>query len=256
VNLVRRALVRRALVRRALGRGAQVRRALGRGGSAWALRGSAAWRVLAVGGLLVLLLTLLGALVLDDVLDGGGVAGLDRPTLGWVVEHRTPAWSTFFAAVTTLGDTAVVATTTIVVVVGLLLARRWVSAGQVALAQVGAGTLVAVGKAAVGRQRPPETTRLAVEGTLSFPSGHALGTIVLALTLVSLVWRCSARRWVRLPAASVAALLVLGVGVSRVYLGVHWVTDVLGGWLVGGTWATVCLVAAVLLRLRVRAPVS
>jgi membrane-associated phospholipid phosphatase len=194
--------------------------------------------------------------VLVDVLDGGGVTRLDRPTLGWVVEHRTPAWSAFLAAITTLGNTAVVATTTIVVVAGLLLARRWVGAGQVALAQVGAGTLVAVGKVAVGRQRPPEATRLAVEATLSFPSGHALGTIVLALTLVSLVWRSAGRRWLRWLAVSVATLLVLGVGVSRVYLGVHWVTDVLGGWLAGGAWATVCLVASVLLVRRVRPALS
>jgi membrane-associated phospholipid phosphatase len=231
-----------------------VRRARERDGPAWTSRADG--RVLAVGGLVVLLLTLLGAVVLLDVLDGGGLVGLDRPTLGWVVEHRTPAWSSFLAAVTILGDTAVVATTTIVVVASLLLARWWVSAGQVALAQVGAGTLVAVGKVAVGRQRPPEATRLAVEGTLSFPSGHALGTIVLALTLVSLVWRRAGRRWLRWLAASVAALLALGVGVSRVYLGVHWVTDVLGGWLVGGAWATVCLVAAVLLERRVRPALS
>lgn len=233
-----------------------VRAALRRWGSEWALRGSAPWRVLALGGLLVVLLTLLGAEVLDNVLDGEGVAGLDQPVLAWVVEHRTPAWASFFAAVTTLGDTAVVASVTLVAVAGLLLARRWVSAGQVALAQLGAGALVAVGKAAVGRQRPPEGTRLAVEQTLSFPSGHALGTIVLALTLVSVAWghwlRRPGRRWA---VAGVAALVVLGVGASRVYLGVHWVTDVLGGWLLGGTWATVCLTAAVLLRLRARAGV-
>lgn len=213
---------------------------------------SAPWRVLALGGLLVVLLTLLGAGVLDAVLEGNGVSGLDRPALSWVVLHRTPAATSFLQAVTTLGSTAVVATVSTVVVVGLLLARRWVSAGQVALAQLGAGALVAVGKVAVGRQRPPESTRLAVEQTLAFPSGHALGTTVLTVTLVSLVWRRTRRRGVRALTAGVAALVVLGVGASRVYLGVHWVTDVLGGWLIGGTWATVCLTAAVLLGLRSR----
>lgn len=217
---------------------------------------AAPWRVLAVGGLLVVLLTLLGAEVLDNVLEGEGVSGVDRPALSWVVERRTPALTSFFQAVTTLGNTAVVSTASIVVVAVLLLARRWVSAGQVALAQLGAGALVTVGKVAVGRQRPPESTRLAVEQTLSFPSGHALGTTVLAVTLVSLVWRRTRRRGLRALAAGVAALVVLAVGVSRVYLGVHWVTDVLGGWLIGGTWATVCLTVAVLLELRSRPPVS
>ena len=233
-----------------------VRAALERWGAA-----AAPWRVLLVGGLLALLLTVLGAEVLDNVLDGAGVAGLDRPALSWVVEHRTSALTSFFVAVSTLGNTAVVATVSVVVVAGMLLARQWVSAGQVALAQLGAGALVVAGKAAVGRQRPPEVTRLAVEQTLSFPSGHALGTTVLAVTLVSVVWRYS-RRWpyarrrsVRVFSAAVAALVASAVGVSRVYLGVHWVTDVLGGWLIGGTWAIVCLTVAVLLGLRVRASV-
>ena len=225
-----------------------VRAALERWGAA-----AAPWRVLLVGGLLAVLLTVLGAEVLDNVLDGAGVAGLDRPTLSWVVEHRTSAWTSFFEAVSTLGNTAVVATVTVVVVAGMLLARQWVSAGQVALAQLGAGALVVAGKAAVGRQRPPEVSRLAVEQTLSFPSGHALGTTVVAVTLVSVVWRYSPRRSVRVFSAAVAVLVASAVGASRVYLGVPWVTDVLGGWLIGGTWAIVCLTVAVLLGPRVRA---
>ena len=231
-----------------------VRAALERWGAA-----AAPWRVLLVGGLFALLLTMLGAEVLDNVLDGAGVAGLDQPTLSWVVGHRTSAWTSFFEAVTTLGNTAVVAGVSVVVVAAMLHARRWVSAGQVALAQLGAGALVAAGKTAVGRQRPPEVSRLAVEQTLSFPSGHALGTTVLAVTLVSVVWRCSRlwpdarRRCVRVLSGAAAALVVSAVGASRVYLGVHWVTDVLGGWLIGGTWAIVGLTVAVLLGLRTRA---
>jgi membrane-associated phospholipid phosphatase len=211
---------------------------------------SAPWRVLAVGGLLALLLTLLGAEVLDNVLEGEGVAGLDQPVLRFAVEHRSPGWTRAFVDATILGSTVVLTVASVLVSGFALLRRRWVDAGLVAVAALGSGVLVVAGKSVVGRRRPPGVTQLVTEQTLAFPSGHAMGTSVFAVIVVSLVLAGGPRRSVRWLAVGVAAVVVLVVGASRVYLGVHWVTDVLGGWLVGGAWATVCVTTASQLRLR------
>ena len=116
----------------------------------------------------------------------------------------------------------------------LLLAarRRWREASFVALACMGSALLNLGGKQWFRRDRPSLWESIAPEATFSFPSGHAMGSMTLALVVLLLARRT---RW-RWPVATVALLFALSVGYSRIYLGVHYPSDILGGWTAASAW--------------------
>ncbi|MCO6389254.1 phosphatase PAP2 family protein, partial [Aliihoeflea sp. 40Bstr573] len=118
------------------------------------------------------------------------------------------------------------------------------------LASVGGGLLISsVAKEFFDRPRPDLVPHGSFVHTASFPSGHSMMAAVVYLTLGVLVARTLPQRRLKIFVLSLAAMTTILVGISRVYLGVHWPTDVLAGWLAGAGWATVCmLVARVLAR--------
>src|SRR5262249_54139801 len=107
-------------------------------------------------------------------------------------------------------------------------------------ASSGGWLLNSVLKAFVQRPRPTVVAHLREVSSMSFPSGHALTSAVVYLTLGTLLMRMTEGRLTRLYCMAVAMGLTVMVGVSRVYLGVHYPTDVLAGWLIGFTWALLC----------------
>ncbi len=154
--------------------------------------------------------------------------------------------------VTALGGVAVVGFLTLAVTGFLVLEGKTHAAGFVVVAVLG-GWLLSVGlKEYVGRPRPalvPHSTHVMSE---SFPSGHSLISAVAYLTLGALVARTHPMLTVKAYALVLATLVTLLVGSSRVYLGVHWPTDVLAGWALGGSWALLCWLAAAWLQRRGR----
>ncbi|WP_127782013.1 phosphatase PAP2 family protein [Rhodococcus sp. X156] len=192
------------------------------------------------------LLALLGAaaVVVLSVLTGSGLSDVDSPVLRFALDHRSPGATTFFDTVTKLGGT-IAATVVVTAVAGFAALRRWwVLAGQAVVTGLGAVVLVVGLKRLFDRQRPPLDTRLNVLHSLSFPSGHALGSMVAAYLVVVLVVTCTRSVLLRTVAGIGAALYLALIGASRLYLAVHWTTDVLGGWLIGAAWATLCLLVA------------
>lgn len=150
---------------------------------------------------------------------------------GWAAS--SPAAVAVLTGITGLGDTATLTGVTALAAAWLLLRRRpWVAA-HVVVTVTGGGLLGVVVKALVGRLRPLVDTEVATAPGWSFPSGHALGATatygVLLLVFASL-------RRARLIATSLVVAVVLAVGFTRVALGVHYATDVLGGWLLGLLW--------------------
>ncbi|MFF2088352.1 phosphatase PAP2 family protein [Nocardia sp. NPDC058176] len=170
-----------------------------------------------------------------------GITVIDQRILDWMIAHRGEPLTTVTEVITDLGDTLSMTVLAVIVVIGFVLRGAPRTAVLVGVTSLGAGVLVRVIKPLVDRQRPPELTRLVVEPSLSYPSGHTLGTTavvgIVALTVLPHV----RRRWVRRTAAVIAVLFAIAVGLSRVYLGVHWSTDVLAGWLIGLLWVTVCV---------------
>jgi undecaprenyl-diphosphatase len=117
-------------------------------------------------------------------------------------------------------------------------------------ATVGGILLNDVLKGLFGRPRPDTALHLTEVRSLSFPSGHAMESAIIYLTLAALMARLVQGRTLRLYVLAVAALVTLLVGLSRVYLGVHYPSDVLAGWTAGLAWALLCWTTASYLQRR------
>ncbi|ESZ61307.1 phosphatase PAP2 family protein [Mesorhizobium sp. C120A] len=160
-----------------------------------------------------------------------------------------PAWlEGAMRDITSLGSSSVLVLIVTAVIVYLLLIRRPRTALLIFVAVAGGQLLSTLLKAGIDRPRPDLVSHLANETSLSFPSGHAMLSAVTYLTLGSLAARFLPGRTTKIYVLSLAVLVTLLVGVSRVFLGVHWPSDVLAGWCAGFTWATLCWLAARMLQ--------
>lgn len=149
---------------------------------------------------------------------------------------------------TSLGSTAVLTLVTLVAALYLVMDGKRAAALFVLLA-IGIGTALNFGlKISFDRPRPDLVAHLAEVHTLSFPSGHAMMSATVYLTLGALLARTQPRRRMKIFVLTVAVLLTAVIGISRVYLGVHWPTDVLAGWFAGSAWALLCWALALFLQ--------
>jgi undecaprenyl-diphosphatase len=142
--------------------------------------------------------------------------------------------------VTALGGATVLALLTATVAAFFWLAQMHRAAIYIAVAVIGAGLLSSTLKAAFERPRPDLVPHGMSVYTSSFPSGHSMLSAAVYLTLGMVASRFVPRRQQKVFFIAVAIAITAAVGASRVYLGVHWPTDVLAGWAVGAAWALVC----------------
>ncbi len=175
------------------------------------------------------------AKIAEDVAERESGA-FDAGVRDWVLAHHAPVLNTLFGGLTWLGSVPVLAAVTVAAVVVVARHTSGRHAAVMALAPLLAAGAILGLKALFARPRPPGAMALHLYG-FSFPSGHTTGSTGILLTFAYVFWREHiAGRWL----AAVAITLTLLVGVSRVYLDVHWATDVLGGWAVGlfiATWS-------------------
>lgn len=162
----------------------------------------------------------------------GAALSPDQSVLDWVVDNRDSALTLIMRAATDCGRTIPLTVVVLVAVMVLLAVRRF---GQAAMVGIGSlvGYWIMVGlKAITERARPPAADALVHESSWSFPSGHAMmSAIVLGLVAVTVFWN-TGWRWV----LWLAGLASLVIGLSRVYLGAHWLSDVVAGWVIGIAW--------------------
>jgi undecaprenyl-diphosphatase len=156
-----------------------------------------------------------------------------------------PRWCHQMAIeITALGSVPVMTAIIIAVCAWMALAERRASIGIVLASSCGAGLLNTVLKSAFGRPRPSVVPQLAMVDSMSFPSGHAMIAAAVYLTLGALLARTTNYWRLRLYYLGVALGITGLVAFSRVYLGVHYPSDVLAGMAAGALWALVCDVAA------------
>lgn len=151
---------------------------------------------------------------------------------------------------TSLGSPTVLALITLAVVGYLWVDRKRAVALFVVVALAGGAVLESVLKLGFARPRPELVSHLVSTSSFSFPSGHAIMATITYLTLGVLLASAEKRRPVKLYLLASAAVLAFLIGLTRIYLGVHWPTDVLAGWCVGTAWALGCWLIAVWLQNR------
>lgn len=157
----------------------------------------------------------------------------DVPVLEYAHGLSRHSLDLFFSVIAKLGYQWGVVPFDIVLVIALTVTRRFREASYAAIALGGSGLLNIAAKQFFARERPSLWESIAPEHNYSFPSGHAMGSMTLAAVLILLCWPT---RWRWLVVASMVPFTVL-VGFSRLYLGVHYPSDILAGWAVATAWA-------------------
>jgi len=158
---------------------------------------------------------------------------------------RGPVWiENALLDLTALGGPTVLGLVVLSVVGFLVLQTRYRTALIVIMTAISGEVLNAAMKAAFNRPRPSIVPQLRAVFSASFPSGHAMESAIVYLTLGAILMRVAESRLTKAYIMGIATLLTMLVGVSRVYLGVHYPTDVIGGWIIGFVWASICWLAA------------
>jgi undecaprenyl-diphosphatase len=180
--------------------------------------------------------------VTRDVAGHDGMAVHDPCVTAWMVAHRTEWLTSVLRVITWLGSTAVIISLGVIVGGFFVLRRRWQPLALLAAAVAGAVGLYDIVKPLIGRPRPPPAIWIGHFSGAAFPSGHAAQSVA-CYAMLAIVLGAGRSAWVKTVLWSVAALVALAVGGSRIYLGAHWLTDVLGGYALGACWvATVVIV--------------
>jgi undecaprenyl-diphosphatase len=203
---------------------------------------------LLIGGVIVLLLILSFSKLASEVFEGE-TQKFDKQVLTALRDPADlsrpigPHWLVNGALdITALGSATVLGLTVFAVAGFLVLEGMWRTGLFVTVASCGGWFINSALKQLFQRPRPDVVPHLREVMTMSFPSGHALTSAVVYLTLGALLMRVATRRLVKFYCMALAMTATFLVGASRVYLGVHYPTDVLAGWLIGLSWALLCWV--------------
>jgi undecaprenyl-diphosphatase len=199
----------------------------------WALT-SAGRLSLSLGGAALALLIFVR--VTRELIEGDVSAG-DNRILAAVERIRTPWLTSAAVDVTALGSITLVILFSAFALVVLLFLRDWLGALQLLVASTGAGILTLLTKDSIERIRPDTAQRLIIVSGFSYPSGHSVSTSALYLTIAIIAGRYVQHSGTRAAIFLAVSVVVVMVGASRVYLGVHYATDVISGISLGAAWA-------------------
>jgi membrane-associated phospholipid phosphatase len=184
----------------------------------------------------------------EDISSNGPPLSIDQTAATTVHELRTPTLTMFFMSITALGSIEAIALVSLIGAVVFGTWRRWLLFGPWVIASGGSVVLILLLKVLFARPRPYFEQPLLLETYYSFPSGHAMEAVVL-YGMLAYFAVLALRTW-RARAAVVfgTSLLVLLIGFSRMYLGVHYLSDVVAGFAAGGVWLSTCITATEFVR--------
>lgn len=176
----------------------------------------------------------------EDVIARSRLTQADAALAAAFRAHATPAGDALWSAVSVFGSAPAIALVTLAVALWLAVRRDWSDGAGWLAAVAGGSALDATLKILIHRPRPPSAALLHVAG-FSFPSGHAMSSLVCYGLLAYLVWGRAASPGPRIAAVAAAACLVVGIGFSRLCLGAHYLSDVVGGYAAGAVWLALCI---------------
>ena len=202
--------------------------------SGFPLTASERRRSLQAGGAALALLVFIR---ITQELAEGEVLATDQMILRWFGGIRAP-WLTGIAVdITALGSATLTVVFTALALIVFMMLRDWGGSLQLAAASAGSAGLTVLTKNLIERTRPNELSRLSTVTGFSMPPGHALTTAALYLTIAMVMARHMGRGRFTGSFVAVASVLIVAVGASRVYLGVHYATDAVSGIALGAAWA-------------------
>lgn len=210
-------------------------------------------RRVAIGIAIFILAAALFGTVTEDVVNHEALTRFDDRVLEALHRRATPTGVAIFTIISGLGSPLVMTMIALAGLIALAWRREWIVLGGWVAAFSGAALIDHWLKLAIHRPRPSYATALIHDATWSFPSGHAMGSLVgygiLAYVLCSFATHNQRTRfWI----VAGAAVLILAIGVSRLYLGVHYFSDVVGGYAAGVIWLFMCVAAVEFARRRRR----
>jgi membrane-associated phospholipid phosphatase len=188
--------------------------------------------------------------IAENVLEGDPIVRIDHQVAHWFHQHATPPITRVMRTVSFFGSVAWLAVVSVAMALFFIRRRDWLDLFLVALNMNGGGVLNVVLKHFFHRQRPVLENPLVTLSSYGFPSGHTMGATLLYGLLALLAWKNLKNRAARLACVFGGCFLILLIGLSRMYLGAHYLSDVLGAIAAGMLWLTVCWTAIETLRLR------
>ena len=199
-------------------------------------------RHVVLGVILSIIFTLVFVRLFDFVDDNKNVAPFDRDLLSFMNQHRNPVLTQMATILAHLGSpTVIVGIAFVAAIAGLIWRKIRGAAWTLPIAVIGAGIIIQSVKMLIQRPRPTLYTPLLHEGGFSFPSGHSLIAMVVYGLLGYFALGLVKNRAARLAVRVITVLVVFFIGLSRVYVQVHYPTDVLAGWTAGIPWLVACL---------------
>ena len=180
--------------------------------------------------------------ITEDVVHHDPLTVVDVQLAEWLRAHASPLGDRIATTISMLGSPGTMAAMALIVAVALTVKRRWVVLGGWIATFVGGAVLDWMLKRVIHRPRPPGALAFLQGDSFSFPSGHAMGSVLGYGMLAYLLIRFWTTRWkARTFVPTITTLLVLAIGLSRLHLGVHYFSDVIGGYAVGIVWLAACI---------------
>ena len=178
---------------------------------------------------------------LTDTLTTDSLANYDQQITDYVIAQRSPELTKYFIFVTKVGDVyGYLIVLAITIIISALIFKRWKYVGQVTLVLALASISNMILKRAIDRARPGIEHLVSVE-TLSYPSGHAMSAMAFYGFLIYLFYKFKINPLAKFIAILVLAVLIASIGISRIYLGVHFPSDIVGGFIAGLIWVFFCI---------------
>jgi len=179
---------------------------------------------------------------LTESISGTSLKSYDRAVTDFIISFRTPELNKFFQFITDVGDFyGYLIAAAIAALYFFFKFRNWKIIIELLIVTMLAALSNIALKRAINRQRP-EIEHLVVVETLSYPSGHSMSAMAFYGFLIYLSFRIKMSKWLRGFLVFLFLFLILGIGISRIYLGVHFPSDVLGGYTAGLIWIAFCVV--------------
>lgn len=211
----------------------------------WVVPYAALWITMLIGGVAVVILALFSAEVYDNVVDSAGLANLDKPALAFMEHLRNPGLDAFVTGFTNIGGgIGMPILASILTALLIYTSRSWRPLILIGGAAAVSVTATSLGKKLIGRTRPDHADAVPpFENSPSFPSGHTLNTTVVIALVVYLACLQIKRTSARIALIAAGVIFIVAMGLSRVFLGHHWMTDVIFGWVLGMAWVGIVILA-------------